>query len=253
MKQLKRYPVAFLATLLAAPLGATTLPPLSFADLVAQAHRVVVGEVTDVRTVASGQALGASGGKIAAPPTRTPRRPSVATAPGGVGVEGGRMLFTEVTLRVDRAILGEFERTLTLRFAGGEEDGLTVVVYGMPMPELGGRYLLFLREDLVSAAVPVVGVNQGFFRVVDDAASGKELLFDEDGDLVIGIEDDRIMVRSADARSGPGPRLADPPRETSGDTPAETGLEASRYWTSEEPGMPLAVFEDAVRSRREAE
>ena len=59
--------------------------------------------------------------------------------------------------------------TLRLLMAGGELAGEGIVVDGQPTFQVGERYIVFALPDLGSAAnsfLPVVGLYQGYFRVV---------------------------------------------------------------------------------------
>lgn len=234
-----------LAALLAAipAAEATTIAPLRFDEVVRQAGIVVQGTVTDLQVRSTGAAL------TPAPESAAPTAPG---APVGVGVEGGRTLFTEITLRVEDQIGGTLGPEVRFTMAGGSSEDATVVVFGMPQFKVGERYMLLLRPDYERTNVPIVGVFQGYFRITADPATGKERLLNADGDIVLGIEGDRVALRhnpeSARARTPqPGPAPT-PEAEGAG---SQTTPQVERYWASAETPMLPGAFLDAVRAMKE--
>jgi len=173
----------------------------------------------------------------------------------GAGIGGGEMLFTEVTLAVDRPILGAPGETVTFTVAGGVVEGREVVVSGMPRFALGERYALFLRPGFEATANPIVGVGQGCFRIVADAATGTDRILDARGNLVIGVANGELAVRR-DRDGAPGTALAleAPPRPADPNAKVRTGVSAefARYWLSDAPAMSADAFASAVRSLAEA-
>lgn len=247
------------------PAGATTITPYDFSDVVGKAAVVIEGTVVDLQVVSNGKGL------VSEPRLKSHRAPAAAlpepdreeapataqaepstAAPEAVGVEGGRMLFTEVTLAVARDIVGEAGPTVTLRIAGGKDGTEEVQVFGMPRFELGHRYLVFLRQGYAETGVPIVGVNQGFFEITT-TAEGEEQLLDSEGDVVVAIEKDRVVCRHnperTDART---PRLgpAPVPEQGSG-VRAALSPEVVRYWLTEEPPLPVEDFVAAIKNVKE--
>src|SRR5262245_20902300 len=172
---------AALATVLAAgfgagPASASTIKPVGFAEMVQRASVVAQGQVVDVESF-WGRGAEIAHSDPAAKESKAPARGRVgattaATAQGGapqsVGTKGGRMIFTRVRFQVEETVKGEAASEVELVIAGGTVGGTTAEVVGMPRFERGGRYLLFLRDAYPAHAVPVVGVNQGFFRLIRD-------------------------------------------------------------------------------------
>lgn len=236
------------------PAGAVSLTSLAFSEVVEEAALVMEGTVVELRVVASGSRLAtAPERKSHRAPAAAAARPEGATAaPQAVGVEGGRMLFTEVTLAVDREIVGEAGSTVTFRVAGGVDGNEEVRVFGMPRFELGGRYVVFLRPGFADTGVPIVGVHQGFFEVAA-AENGEEVLLNADGDVVVAVEDDRVVCRRNPQRAaGPAPRLgpAPVPEQGSG-VRAATSAAVARYWGTEEPPLELEDFVTAIHNAEE--
>jgi hypothetical protein len=120
---------------------ATTVIPPTFAELIAQAGRVMVTEVIDAE----------------------PRR---------VMSPSGPIIVTEVTFRIVRTLKGEAQSTTTLEFIGGTLGEETLEVTGMPKFRIGDRDVLFVAgERQVS---PLVGFMHGRFRITIDPATMTE-------------------------------------------------------------------------------
>lgn len=75
------------------------------------------------------------------------------------------LIVTDVTFAVDRVLKGDVLDPFVLRHAGGTVDGVTLSVRGAPEFVLGRRYLVFARGNGRSG-IPLVGGEQGLFRVV---------------------------------------------------------------------------------------
>lgn len=223
---------------------ATTIVPLRFDELVQQAGVVVQGTVTDVRVLPTGADL---------PPAEESNVPSSPTAPVSAGVEGGRMLYTEVTLQVDRRIGDPVGPEIRFTLAGGRTEDESFIVFGMPRFEIGGRYILLLRRDFERTNVPVVGVSQGFFEIVRDPATDREMLLNADGDIVLSIEDDRVALRHNPARAPTRtPQLgAAPVPDEENDVRPGLSPRVERYWLSTESPMLPGSFLDTVRVMKE--
>jgi hypothetical protein len=73
-------------------------------------------------------------------------------------------------------IYGTPRSAVTLRFSGGEIDGLHEEIAGLPQFERGERRVIFARDGRYVS--PIVGFDQGALRVVDAVA----------GPAVIGVE-----------------------------------------------------------------
>lgn len=238
------------------PATASTITPLGFGDIVAKATVAVEGTVIDLQVFSTGIDLpGSSEPKTHRAPNAGSESEAEAqgssAAPQEVGVEGGKMLFTQVTLAVETEIFGSAGRTVTFRVAGGDDGDLRVMVHGMPEFQLDKRYLVFLGPRFQQTAVPIVGVNQGYFEVVQ-ADSGEPFLLNGNGDVVIGVEDDRVIARHNPERAtGPRPQLGSVPvPETGSGVRASASPQVTRYWLSEEPQMSVADFIAIVRAEK---
>jgi hypothetical protein len=98
-----------------------------------------------------------------------------------------RYFETIVTFRVDEPVAGTMPPTLPLRFSGGQVGDLRQSIDGMPEFAVGERYVVFLEPDQDPPLVsPIVGFNQGLYRVVAESAGG-------------GVE--RTVVRDYSGRS----------------------------------------------------
>jgi len=105
-----------------------------------------------------------------------------------------RDIRTRVTFGALTWLRGGAESTLTLRFAGGEIDGLREEVAGVPHFAIGQRRIVFARAGAYMS--PLVGFNQGLFQVVDGADG--PLVLDADGRAVTDV------ARAALQRGAPG-------------------------------------------------
>lgn len=115
--------------------GATVVENMDLAMQAATADRIFVGTVTAVTT-----------------------RPNVA-APSYVE--------TIVTLAVEESVAGSVPATVELRMSGGTLGGVTQRIEGMPELAVGERYVIFAEREQEPALVsPIVGFNQGLYRVV---------------------------------------------------------------------------------------
>jgi hypothetical protein len=124
---------ALLAALVAAPASATVVVPLDLNGLVDHADRVVLGrvEAASARWSADHSAI-----------------------------------YTEVTLRVERALTGPARAgdAIALRTEGGSVDGVGMRVYGAARFTVGEEVVAFLEQR--GAATWTVGMAQGKMRVV---------------------------------------------------------------------------------------
>jgi hypothetical protein len=239
---------------------ATTPIYLSFAEMTDHAELIVEGTVTKLRVFRKGSPARKSG---SAPNTMAPAAdpqsagsasPAAApiASPRAAGVEGGMMIFTEVTLKVSDAIVGSVGKNLRFTMAGGTSHGRTVTVAAMPSFEVGERYILFLQSNYRTNAAPIMGVNQGYFHVATPKAGGPEMVLNSASDMVLGVEENRVMVRRNPDRGGAGQRkMAAPPVPGPNvPRPVTSSAAAQRYWTSTEPAMTPAGFAEIIRQTR---
>jgi len=144
--------LALLFGVVAAPRAeATTVIAKDFSALCAEAELIFVG------TVASTEARWSD-----------PQRQAIETV----------VTFTDLTW-----LRGGPQAQVELRFGGGELEGLHEAVAGVPQFTVGERRVVFAHAGhLVS---PIVGFNQGLFRVVDGADG--PVVLDADGKAVTGV------------------------------------------------------------------
>ena len=265
------FPFALIISFLYIPLTlGTTFEPLDFSELMARTELAVEVTVIDLQTVEEGVAQPVASAKNSVPPqeeVNTDQQEDVeivadsaneedfaSSAPQSLPVEGGRMLYTDVTFAVDLEVFGiAGSDTLTIRVAGGTDGEVRVVIAGLPQFELNGRYLLFLKKDFGLYADPITGVNQGFFEIVTSPANGQNILLNANGDIVTGVQDDHILVsRNAEQSIQPSPRLGPPPKPESGVvTVAVTSPQVTAYWDSQAPAMPVDEFIAAAQVTKE--
>lgn len=164
----------------------------------------------------------------------------------------GQMLFTEVTLSVERTIFGDIGKTFTIRLAGGKDGDIQVIIPGMPVFELNQRYILFLKPGFENTGTPLTDVNQGFLHVVKNPRSRQDTLLNTQGDVVIAVENNQLIVkRNPELLKSSPERLNAAPKPLSGNVSrAATSAKVLRYWQSEEAPLSIDDFVRKVRSTR---
>lgn len=150
-------PIFLLGLMLCGRCGGMTVVPPAFADLVARADRIVRVRVTAVASTWDD-------------PT------------------GPKAIHTAVTFRILRTLKGQSGETLVLRFLGGQVGEVTMAVPGMPVFDVGGTYILFVRRNL-NAFCPLVGVMHGSYRVAQDPATGAEHILRSNSEPLRSIAD----------------------------------------------------------------
>lgn len=121
---------------------ATTMVPVSDAELVDGATAIVVARVTGLQSLPD---------------------PS------------GRRVVTDVSITVDEVLAGNVAtRTLRVRIPGGRVSGLEMRVHGAPQFRIGERAVLFLTVGR-DGTLRVAHLSQGKWSVEVDGASGAEL------------------------------------------------------------------------------
>jgi len=139
-----------------------------FPELVALAEQIVVGTVTDVKQSAD---------------------PS--------GAPATYVTFSDLTV-----LKGDVGDTLTLRFYGGEGDGVVVRIPEMPTFNLGERAVLFVAGNGRDVC-PLVGVWQGRFNVRFDQERHTDVVETNDRAPVVAVAG-RQIVRGQAATEGTG-------------------------------------------------
>lgn len=82
-----------------------------------------------------------------------------------------RLIITKVTMEVEQTLKGSAPRTLTVEVLGGTIGDETLRVSHVPEFRVGERDVLFLN-NAPHAVSPLVGSDQGRFRVMNEAGSG---------------------------------------------------------------------------------
>jgi hypothetical protein len=233
---------------------------MSFDQVVRHAGVAVEGTVIDLKVSSTGADIRSNRVNQHTSPAVSGEQPVDAKAAGqidpstrplSVGVEGGRMLFTEVTMAVDSDLLGSAgSSVLRFRIAGGTDGRGTMIVFGMPSFEIGKRYVVFLEPSFETTNVPIVGVNQGYFEIVRSEQTGEEIVLNADGDIVTGIDRGQVVLKhNPDRADGRVRLLADAPVPAAGsEVQASLSPEAMRYWSSDEPPLSREAFVSAVRT-----
>ena len=144
-------PLTLVCTVLfAAGVGATTVIPPTFDELVSRAKLIFSGEVMNLQSAWE-------------------PRPN-----------GGRAIVTFITFRVDDVWKGSVGAVTQLKFLGGTVDGMTIEVSDMPEFRLGQRDVLFVG-DTVRVVSPLVGFMHGRVRIDRELATGVDRVRTFDG------------------------------------------------------------------------
>lgn len=101
-------------------------------------------------------------------------------------VKGNKVPHTFVTIAIEDNLKGNVKGDVcTIKLAGGPlpEENKVYVVEGVPTFTMGEEVFLFLRNNQ-SLYSPVVGLNQGFFKVVTDPNTGVRTMADIYGKAV---------------------------------------------------------------------
>jgi hypothetical protein len=132
-------------------LGATTVVPPTFEQLVQQAEFIFQGTVTDVRSIWEGE-----------------------------GAQ--RHIETYVTFQVADAIKGNaVGTTYTIQMLGGTVGDDTLVITDAPKFRVGDHDILFV-ENNGQQFVPLVGIMYGRFRVQHDDQTGSDIVLNNEGE-----------------------------------------------------------------------
>ena len=108
-------------------------------------------------------------------------------------------IYTFVTLEELDVVLGRYaERTLTIRLKGGTVGDETLLIEGAPRFREGERVVVFLAGN-GQAMMPIVGWEQGLFRVVRDPWSGREVVSDAVGNRIFGIRNGQVLKEDRNA------------------------------------------------------
>ena len=165
--------VCLLAGVLAPAAWATTVRPLSFEEMAAQAEAIALVDTVNVRADWQTSAQ-------------------------------GKHIVTTVTFRVERTLKGQVEPEFQLEFLGGNIAGIVMEVDGMPEFHVGGRDVLFLSANRKSVS-PIVGLFQGRFRVEGDRAAGTERVLTSNSRPFIAASAGLNRLLSVPASTADGP------------------------------------------------
>mgnify|MGYP001609795438 CR=1 FL=1 len=130
---------------LAPTLRATTVIPPSFPELVEKAEAIYRGRVTAVES-------------------RHVDRP-----------DGSRVIKTFVTVAIDKVLKGAAQNAITLELLGGRVGDDSLIITGMPKFTVGAEEFVFVQRNGVQFC-PLVAVMHGRYRVLHDAAQGRDYM-----------------------------------------------------------------------------
>ncbi|MCX2982040.1 hypothetical protein EYC98_14345 [Halieaceae bacterium IMCC14734] len=153
-------------------------------------------------------------------------------------------IFTHVSFRVIDVIKGSLRaETVTLTFAGGSVDDLTLQVDSMTYPIPGERGIYFLEDPARQQVNPLLGWSQGHFKITLDQ-KGRERVLTAGNSPVLAVEVD------AEAKVGAAKQRSKEARGMSNDVPLSQGdalgLRLGRGPDDSEPGLDKASFKRAL-------
>lgn len=151
MKARNLLPLAVVAVALSQTTATTVIPP-TFEQLVQEAELIFQGTVTDSRSVWEGEG-------------------------------GQRHIETYVTFNVEDSVKGQPGTSYTIRMLGGTVGDETMEVTDSPKFKVGDREILFVEHNN-DQFVPLVGISHGRFHVQHDDQTGRDVVFNGDGELV---------------------------------------------------------------------
>lgn len=153
------------AFFLAAPWAlATSVIPPSFHELVSQADLVVDGEITSVRSEFAAH-------------------------------EGGRLVYTYVTVEVLEVIKGAAGPLLELRLLGGTVGDFSMTIDGVPQFRRGDRDILFIVGN-GDQFCPLVAVMHGRYPIVSRAGDGADIVLRTNGAPLRAPEEVQLPLSS---------------------------------------------------------
>ena len=150
--------------------SATTVIAPTFGQLVEQAELIFQGSVTDVKSVWEGE-----------------------------GAQ--RHIETYVTFQIADNVKGDAGASYTIRLLGGTVGDESLVVEGAPKFKVGDRDILFVEHNY-DQFVPLVGIGHGRFRVQRDEQTGRDIVFNDQGEPVkdltkLGREEESVSASDA--------------------------------------------------------
>lgn len=149
----------------------TTVPPMRYSEIVAQAELIFTGSA--VKSVCRIE-------------------------------EGGKTIRTFVTFTNLAFTKGQHQGDLVLQIEGGEVGEERLVVPEIPKFKVGSRYLLYVVANGKNIS-PIVGFHQGAFEFAE--RNGREVLLNLRGEELIGVQNDRFVFL---APAAPAPAVRAP-------------------------------------------
>ncbi|HJR09476.1 MAG TPA: hypothetical protein VJ842_19600, partial [Pyrinomonadaceae bacterium] len=110
------------------------------------------------------------------------------------------MIFTDVLFRDIKVLHGtnrskqKASSEVLLTYAGGRLGDLSISVGEAPTLSEGHRYLIFMSDDGITYANPIIGGKQGLFEIVKDSASQDEYVLTAGQKPIIGVGATGIVV-----------------------------------------------------------
>jgi hypothetical protein len=117
-------------------------------------------------------------------------------------------IVTDITFGELRVLKGAAAEPIMLEVLGGTVGDETLELPGIPIFQVGVRYLVFSKGS-GTTIFPVVGGDQGMFQVVRDPATGAEMVLNANGKPITSPSVRQAMAGSVaslqDPQQPPGP------------------------------------------------
>lgn len=121
--------------------------------------------------------------------------------------ESGKAIVTRVTFAVDDVMIGASEQTVQLTFLGGTVGDLRMGVSGLRVPSVGETGIYFIESTSRRLVSPVLGWNQGQFRIARHG--GERVMLTSDGRPLAGFTETDVSAVRLNEHVPSGVRMAE--------------------------------------------
>lgn len=122
----------------------------------------------------------------------------------------GNLILTDVrfgeieVIDVKSTVAGEIENEIVLTYAGGLIGNLQLRVSDMPDLTIGDRYIIFSSYDGKSYSNPLIGGDQGLYRVIKDSQTGREYPLTANRGGIVSVNNGRLKLAGSIKRVSGG-------------------------------------------------
>ncbi len=105
---------------------------------------------------------------------------------------------------------------ITITYAGGAADDKKMVVTSQPNFQNGSRYLVLTFDDGLTYVNPIVGGDQGYFKIIKDTENDKSYLLTPGNKAVVDVKNDEVVTSSQKVKEVSNQRII--PKKEDGKT-----------------------------------